>query len=221
LHSAEQARSMIKLAREVGFKNINIDLIYGVPEGRVNLPSEILDELTHISLYNLIEEEGTRLTNNKELTRKTEDEVIAEQTELESILKRAGFFKYEVANFAREGFECEHNLTYWLGGDYIGFGASAHSLVNNKRFSNSNELLYKKGSEYNRTEFDIFRERVMLGLRTKYGISGEFADKVRAESGKELAELIAQGFLKDEEISIIATEKGLQVLNQIILKIGS
>ncbi|MDR0975749.1 MAG: radical SAM family heme chaperone HemW [Christensenellaceae bacterium] len=219
LHSAEAAVSAIKLAREVGFKNINIDLIYGVPEGEVNLPSEILGELTHISLYNLIEEEGTRLTENKDLTRKTEDEVIAEQTQLESVLNRAGFSKYEVANFAREGFECSHNLVYWLGGDYIGFGSSAHSLVNNKRFSNSNQLIYRKGSEYNRTEFDIFRERVMLGLRTRYGISGEFAEKVRAESGKELAELISNGFLKDDGENIITTEKGLQILNQIILKI--
>ncbi|MDE6406364.1 MAG: radical SAM protein, partial [Lachnospiraceae bacterium] len=134
-----------RLAREAGFRNINIDLMAGLPGQSLASYRKTLERVAalspeHISAYSLILEEGTPLYVNQEFFSFPDEEEDREMYELTGrYLGEAGFQRYEISNYAREGWECRHNKVYWRRGDYLGFGLGASSMVQNVRWKNPEE----------------------------------------------------------------------------------
>lgn len=188
LHSARDAEGAVISARSAGFRNIGIDLIYGIPgqssddwERDLNRAVSLSPE--HISVYCLSLDEGAHFSREAEAGRFSlpGDEAVASQYELaSSLLGGAGYRRYEISNFALPGFECRHNMNYWRRGEYLGLGASAWSFVSGVRRSNISDVrLYSEMLSAGRRPVS-FEERVdvaaaatetlMLGLRTDDGV---------------------------------------------------
>lgn len=142
IHSYDDFRETYRMAREAGFRNINIDLMAALPGQSVASYRRSLERVVglspeHISAYSLILEEGTPLyVNQNSYVFPTEDED-REMYELTGkYLAEAGYQRYEISNYAKEGFACRHNCVYWRRGDYVGFGLGASSMVENVRWKN-------------------------------------------------------------------------------------
>ncbi len=131
-----------------GFKNINVDLMLGLPnqdlETLENSLKEVISlKLEHISIYSLILEEGTKLEKEvKQGTLKMIDEALERKMywRTKEILEKSGYIHYEISNFAKPNFESKHNLSCWNQEEYIGFGVASHSYLDKKRFSNTNSI---------------------------------------------------------------------------------
>ncbi|MDR1217700.1 MAG: radical SAM family heme chaperone HemW [Oscillospiraceae bacterium] len=186
-HDFARAEEAVRDAREAGFKNISIDLIYGLPSQKRDDWADTLSRALalkpeHISCYGLTIEEGTQLYVFKDSPFLPSDD---EQADMYlytvETLSRFGYKQYEVSNFARRGFESVHNLKYWLGGEYLGFGAAAHSFIGGRRYGIVSDLeRYSEGILYDKSiietseelsDFEKAGEYLMLRLRTVYGIS--------------------------------------------------
>ena len=139
------AMQAIKLAKKIGFKNISADLMIGVPNQKKEDLLEAVkilagENITHISAYMLMLEEGTLLYNkvcDGSLIVAGDDEAIDQYDTLVLELEKYGYNRYEISNFCKKGFECKHNINYWDMGEYLGFGLASHSFVNGIRFENS------------------------------------------------------------------------------------
>lgn len=197
-HDVKQAVAAIYLAAE-HFANVSIDLIKDIPGHRfVTPPATVLDKIKHLSIYSL--------TRNDHCVLETDEPVR---------LPRA-FHRYEVSNYARQGYESRHNLAYWSGGEYIGFGCAAHSLLNGDRFANTNDLLnYHRYTTAVLTPAMVREEQIMLGLRLATGVS------LGLLSGREntVKTLQDHGLVKIKDDHLIATTKGLKILNQLWLQL--
>ena len=222
-HDGEQAMQAIDWAKEAGFRNISIDLMYAIPgqtmeHWQADVQTALLMSVHHISTYGLIYEPGTvltRMVESGELTAVDEDTENAMYDYLCERLKRAGYDHYEVSNFALPGHYSRHNWSYWNDLQYLGIGAAAHSYDGMHRSWNVSDIeQYIRGAERETetlTDEDRYNERVMLGLRTSDGISRDILyDQQAAE------QLIRRGLLKEEEGRLIATQQGLHILNSII-----
>lgn len=189
LHSSYDAEQAVYLARNAGFENIGIDLIYGIPGQNKNNWMKTLQKAVslkpgHISAYELTVEQGTLLSDYIKTHRlkRVEDEIIVEMYgHAVNELKAEGFVHYEISNFAKPGYSCRHNLNYWRRGEYYGAGSGAHSFIKGKRFYNTDNLedyiksLLKNESPIKGTE-DITEEKAVseaffLGLRQTSGIN--------------------------------------------------
>ncbi|HMD13711.1 MAG TPA: radical SAM family heme chaperone HemW, partial [Bacteroidota bacterium] len=184
IHSADQARQAVRFARKAGFGNINLDLIFALPNQTMsrweqNLHFVLELEPQHISAYSLIVERGTPLFRMVEAKIVSPQPVETEAAMYEITMKNlhdAGFEHYEVSNYAQPGFRSRHNCTYWDHSHYVGFGPSAHSFVRGKRWWNvSNIRTYCEKLEQNRnpvsgsellTPSQLYDEAIMLGLRS-------------------------------------------------------
>ena len=229
-HTAKQAIDAVHLAQQAGFDNISIDLMYALPGQTLELWQSDIEialqlGIQHISTYGLMYEEGTALTKMVETG---EIEAIDEDTEnamydyLCQRLKEAGFEHYEVSNFALPGYESKHNSSYWDGTQYIGVGAGAHSYIGHVRSWNPSDLetyiiginegtLVRESETL--TDNDLYNERIMLGLRTCRGIT----ESIPSHSRSNIDRLIAEKLLKrTDDGRIVATQKGLHILNRII-----
>lgn len=237
-HNYEQARAAVQAARKCGFDNISVDLMYGLPNQTVPQWDETLHHVLelkpeHISCYGLKVEEGTPLWEYKDAANLPSDEVQAEMyLDAVSILDEAGYGQYEISNFAKPGFESRHNLKYWLGEEYIGFGPAAASDFAGKRFTNKADIqTYIRGVLKQDvrilSECDTIPDRerageyVMLRLRTTHGISPEEYEKNYLMPFAPLLEEIqplAQRdlFYQTEDGHWVLTPKGFLVSNQII-----
>ncbi|MDR0490513.1 MAG: radical SAM family heme chaperone HemW [Oscillospiraceae bacterium] len=189
IHTFADAEETVKDARQAGFNNINVDIIYGLPSQNKDTWAETVARTAslkteHISCYGLKIEEGTQFIIFKDSPFLPDDDVQADMyLYAVEMLARFGYRQYEVSNFARRGFESKHNLKYWLGEEYIGFGASAHSYVGRCRYSFVESIekyieRVKNGQavvEYSEemSDFENAGEYLMLRLRTIYGISEE------------------------------------------------
>jgi len=145
VHNALQARIAIMEANRVGFKSISTDLILGLPGQNWNSLRASLETVTglgiqHLSLYCLSLEPGTPLAINPPENLPSEDEQADLFQQACAFLKTAGFIHYEISNFALPGFDCQHNLNYWRGGEYLGLGPAAASHLKGKRFKNKASL---------------------------------------------------------------------------------
>ena len=229
-HNAQQAIDAVRMAQEVGFDNISVDLMYALPiqtmtQWEADIETALSLDVQHISSYGLMYEEGTALTKmmeNGELEAIDEDTENAMYDRLCERLKQAGFVHYEVSNFALPGREAKHNSNYWNGTPYIGVGAGAHSYIGKVRSWNPDDLEayiqgIKDGSLKRESETlsdeDLYNEQIMLGLRTSKGCRLSPSVDRRLTVGK----LREKEWIREtEDGRIVATQKGLHVLNQII-----
>ena len=241
IHSFADFQKSYELAREAGFANINIDLMSGLPRQTMDKWKKTLEtvadlEPEHISAYSLIIEEGTPFAETYG-TRQGRIYLPGEETEramyhyTKSFLEERGWHRYEISNYARPGRECRHNLVYWTGGEYIGFGQSAASYVDGRRFQNPAGR--KEYPEYVRTAYASFKktrplsltereeEYMFLGLRTARGVSREefkerFGESFPGTYEKKLLDYCRQGFMEKENDRIRLTDKGIDVSNVIM-----
>lgn len=240
IHNYSDFLGTYTTAREAGFRNINIDLMAGLPGQSTASYGKTLERAVslspeHISAYSLILEEGTTLyVNRKSYTFPDEDED-REMYELTGrYLGEAGFHRYEISNYAREGRECRHNKVYWRRGDYVGFGLGASSMVQNVRWKNPDkkadyaacvERMERHGSRLDSgcevqylTPQEQMEEFMFLGLRLTEGVDpeefrrcfGKTADEVY---GKQIRSFVEQGLLERDGRRIRLTPRGIDVSN--------
>lgn len=189
-HDKKLIIEKLNLIKEIGFNNINIDLMFGIPTEDLNDLKEDLNialslDITHISYYSLILEDKTILKHkiDNNIYQEVDDDLEADMYDyINKTLKENGFNHYEISNYAKKGFESKHNLIYWTMDEYIGVGMSAASFYNNTRFQNT--LIFKEYIENNtfyKEELDkdeLMNEYMMLGLRKTSGISiSDFVNK--------------------------------------------
>ena len=245
IHSSEDAFDTYELAIKTGFNNINIDLMSAIPGQTKESWKESLKRIldlepapAHVSAYSLIIEEGTPFFENTPAL--PDEDTEREMYKITNdILSEAGYLRYEISNYAKPGFACRHNCTYWERGSYAGFGIGAASLVEQVRFSNTRNLKdylgkYLKNAtvaiKENRQELSVeeqMEEFMFLGLRMMRGVSaGKFSDLF----GKTIEQVYPgivekycrQGLLQkipeqgSGEVRIALTERGIDVSNVIM-----
>lgn len=235
IHSYEDFLASYKLAGEFGISNLNVDLMYGIPEQTIESFGITLEKLIalkpqHISLYGLILENGTPLYKMKDtLSFPSEDEECDMYYLAAQKLSDAGYSHYEISNYALPGRECSHNLKYWHCDEYIGIGLSAYSYFEGKRFGNLNDkdvylsdscISYKR----NYDSVDESYEFVMLGLRLREGISlKEYESRFGISflhGRKEIIDrLVAFGYISIEGDRLHLTEQGFYVSNAILTEL--
>ncbi len=184
-HTAEEAVEAFRAARIAGFANISLDLMTGLPG---ETPEELSDTVEgllalapeHISAYALSVEEGTPLSRSPLLaTLPDEDAATSAMERTAETLERAGYLRYEISNYAKEGYESRHNLRYWRGEEYIGLGPAAYSYFGGERFGNARDVqgymagIRKRVDGERITREEKEKETVMLSLRTAEGIARE------------------------------------------------
>lgn len=190
IHSADDVRYVLNYIKEIGF-NFNVDLLYAVPTQTLELWMDTLKEILsfyphHVSAYSLSIEENTPFFKMKEegkIREVTEKDTIEMYKQGVKMLKNTGYVHYEISNFSLPNFECIHNLTYWNGAEFMGFGVSASSFINNCRIKNETDIYkYMERIEHNKKPFTYvkklsrereIREAFILGLRKIEGINIE------------------------------------------------
>ena len=241
-HTYQDFFKAIDDLKSVGFKNINADIMIGLPTQKQNELKATLRQcfgmgLTHISAYTLILEEGTPmcgLVQQKKLKLPSEEKTLGMFKYLLKHTELNGYNRYEVSNFCLPGFECKHNLNCWNMVPYVGFGCAAHSFVENFRFGNISNIeryikLINQGKSvkaFNEelTVNQLIEETIMLNLRTTKGINlkilkQKYGYDLLKEKSLEVMELQKLGLIKLENGYLFATTEGFYVLNQIILKL--
>lgn len=248
IHSTEDFFQTYSMAIKSGFNNINVDLMSAIPEQTLESCQDTLRQLlsldrppSHISAYSLIIEEGTPFYENTPVLPDEEmDRLFYKITN--DILKAAGYHRYEISNYAREGCECRHNRVYWERGEYLGFGIGAASLMQETRFSNIRDLqtylkllsgeaadgpLTGQLTEHLRQEVSHLTEReqmeefMFLGLRLTEGVSKKRFFKTFGKKFTDVypgisEKLIREGLLVQEGDRLKLTELGLDVSNRVM-----
>ncbi|MCW5199638.1 radical SAM family heme chaperone HemW [Desulfobulbus sp. F1] len=236
-HSATDAIQTAHLARQAGFANINIDLMYGLPDQTLqtwqdSLAQVLALEPQHLSLYELTLEQNTPFARQYAqgvLLLPDEDTVLRMLEETQRMLRGAGFCRYEISNYALPGFECRHNINYWQNGEYIGLGPGAVSCLGGIRRNAVADVgafcqLMENGQavwqDEERLESEAaFRETVIMGLRMTAGVSlpelrRRFGIDAEIYYGTTLVQLIQHGMLEiiaDRQLRL--TEQGLLLAN--------
>lgn len=231
-HNKQDALNAISNAKKVGFENVSADLIVGLP----NISTRTLcshakklieSGIIHISTYMLQVEEGTplyKMCQENPALLPSEDECAESFVSLVKTLSKNNFKQYEVSNFAREGYESRHNLKYWQGENYLGFGLCATSTFDNKRWTNGKTFeSYFKGEK--EVEFLGYREKIeekiMLGLRCYLGFDREELKSFGydIEQNENFKILLKKGYIYQKNSKIYLNPKFYNVNNQIITKL--
>ena len=233
IHTYEQFLETYNRARQVGFKNINVDLMIGLPNQKIEDVDKSLKKIVslnpeHISVYSLILEEGTVLENK---VSKGILELPNEETErtmywlVKNTLEVAGYIHYEISNFSKKGFESKHNTNCWEQQEYIGLGLSAHSYINKTRSSNTADLMqYLSDIKQNRTIHEIQsqedeqKEYMLLGLRKIEGVNiqkfkNKFIQNPIYLYREELDKLVKNKLVEIDINYIKLTKKGIDLAN--------
>lgn len=239
IHTATEVREAVHLARNAGFTNLNIDLIYGLPGQSLGHWEKTLKEVIeltpeHISLYPLTlegDEPMCAAMERRELPSLNPD-LAAEHYELaEDLLAAQGYGHYEISNWAKPGYECRHNLVYWQGLPYIGVGAAAHSYLEGHRLANTTDLdsyldAFRGGA---RTALELdeeisselrLSEAVILGLRLSQGVNlgsirSRFGIDLLSRYGAQVDALNGLGMLEFADNSIRLTRRGRLLGNEV------
>ncbi len=244
LHTAKDAEKAVVLAKETGFKNISIDLIYGIPGQDINSWKSTLEKAAslnpeHISTYELTIEQGTLLYNYVEAGKleMLKDESIVEiYNHTIDYLGAREFMHYEISNFSKPGYQCRHNMHYWNRGEYYGVGLGAHSFIKGERFFNTDDLENYTGllsenktpvkETENITQDKALAEAVFLGLRRTDGISLKIFSETYGRNiselyKKEIKELQEAGLIEYNEVGacIRLTRKGFLLSNEVFTKL--
>lgn len=222
IHTLEEFDKTYKLARNVGFTNISVDLMFGLPNQTLKDVKESLDYILkigpeHISCYSLILHKDTK----KHLPSDEEERKMYHY--LVATLKNAGYVHYEISNFAKKGFESKHNLVYWNQEEYVGVGAGASSYVNNIRYTNERNiekyiLENKREIEEEQDLESKLREYVILKLRLVKGLNLEEASKrfnvnIEEKFANEIQKMCKYGLLKVDDGNMSLTDRGLDLAN--------
>lgn len=238
IHTAQDAVNTIELAHNLGFGNISLDLIYGLPQqDREMLTQSVERALTlpvqHISIYGLQLEEGTsfqRMADMGKLHLPTDELVEAMHDYIVEKLPEAGYQRYEISNYALPGYESKHNLSYWQDVDYLGLGSGAHSYWQGIRYENPRGIddyisVLEAGRLPASVEEQVDRQAHMeeycfLGLRTAAGIDKnlfqqKFGVDLFTVYGRTIEKLVAQDLLQHTPRGIALTTLGMKYGNQV------
>ncbi len=235
IHTAEEAEQGFNLARKAGFQNINTDLIFGLPNQTLEEWENTLGQVLqwapeHISMYGLQIEEGTPFSADYKqgiLTLPGEEIEASMYEKGIEFLREQGYDQYEISNFAKPGFECRHNLIYWMNEEYLGIGLGAVSYLNKKRFWMTRNLLkYLKGEERAIGEEVLpvekeMGETMMLGLRLLQGVSNlsffnRFGKKIQDVYKKQISKYSPSGLLEWKNENLCLSLSGMMIANEII-----
>lgn len=244
IHTFEEAKQCLSWAREAGFMNVSMDVISALP---MQTPEEYEQTLTqvlalepeHISSYSLSIEEGTPFyerygEGGAERNKLPEEETDRAMYALtKEKLAAAGYRRYEISNYAKQGFESRHNSSYWTGTEYLGFGIGASSLFTNARYHNETSLTdyikqMSQGGDVRRdiermVEEEAMEEFMILGLRMTKGISRaefqrRFGRPIETVYGSALRKLKDSGLISIEGDTVALTELGIDVSNQVFVE---
>lgn len=240
-HRLEEFSVGYNLALKAGFKNINIDLIFGIPYQTLDDWNETLEYVmdcnpAHLSCYSLKIEDGTvfgKKASTGEIVPVSDDLDRRMYWKTIEKLKKKKYLHYEISNFSKENFRCRHNLVYWTGLKYIGIGAGSHSFFNNKRYNNVvnmdkyidniNKNIPVKENEQLIQKQDKISEYIILGLRLTKGINMEdFKNKFKIEIlevyNKQIENLKKRNLLKLKGNMLRLTPLGLDLANQVFME---
>lgn len=239
IHSFEEFKKNYNQARKAGFENINVDLMFGLPnqsmkDWKASLEDVMSLEPDHISAYSLIIEEGTcfyNLYNNDKLNIPNEEEERSMYLFTKGFLEDYGYNQYEISNYAKVNKECFHNKVYWKCNEYLGLGVSASSFVDEKRFKNIDDIkIYIENINNNEdvTEEihvnninDDMEEFMFMGLRMIEGINLKTFKK---RFGKDVFDIydeviknnIKKGLLVVDSEKLYLSEKGIELSNYVM-----
>lgn len=237
IHSASQIEEAVHMAREAGFDNLSLDLMYALPGQSPEQWMDTLDRVIalgpeHISAYSLIVEEGTPLWDDVESGRIAEpDDDLAVDFQREAVerLAAAGYERYEISNYAKPGRACQHNCIYWERGEYLGLGCAAHSMMDGVRFENARELDgylagERKINPLRLTKQDVMEETVMLSTRMCRGLNliryrEEFGVDFLQSHEKEIDRLKKLGLIEISDDHLKLTRKGLELQNAVVVEL--
>ncbi|OOM75066.1 oxygen-independent coproporphyrinogen-III oxidase-like protein YqeR [Clostridium puniceum] len=239
IHTYEEFKNNYFLAREIGFDNINIDLMFGLPNQKLEDWKESLVEIAklepeHISAYSLIIEEGTHFYNLHEqnkLNLPEEDNERLMYLSTKQILEKRGYHQYEISNFAKLGNECFHNKVYWNCNEYLGLGVSASSFIDKKRTKNLDDIqeYIEKINNYEsiieethvNDVKDDMEEFVFMGLRMIKGINiNEFKKRFNKDINEVYGDIIEKNIKKELLIynseKLFLSQKGIEISNYVM-----
>ena len=240
IHTYADVERSVALLRESGVRNLNIDLMSGIPGQTVSSLKETLRRIIslspeHISVYGLIVEEGTefaRLKKEGKLDLPDEDTERTMYAVTKQDLLDAGYARYEFSNYAREGYRCRHNIRYWKRGEYLGLGLGAASLFRNTRWHNTSDLnaYISLSADPGKLVTDMdetgraaqIEEYMFLGLRMTDGISEEefrdvFGLSLRDIYGEILSRHVEEGLMEETRPgSFRLTDRGIDISNVVL-----
>lgn len=243
IHTAREAEKAVRMARESGFENLNLDLMYGLPgqsaeQWEDTLRKAIALEPDHLSCYSLILEEGTPLYDSVQqgtcAPLPDEDEMERMDALTGSLTREAGYAQYEVSNYAKPGRQCRHNIVYWECMPYLGVGLNAHSDLDGKRFYNPESWedylamaqadRLAREQEGSSTESERMFERMMMGLRQTRGVDAarfarDFGKHITEIWPDTLAEMTGKKLMESNKERIFLTARGMQVMNGILVSL--
>ena len=232
IHTYNHFLQTYNLARKVGFTNINVDLMLGLPGQTINDLKESVEKIIelkpeHISIYSLIREEGTKLyqmVQEGKYILPEEDDERKMYWLVKTMLEEKGYTHYEISNFAKKGYESHHNTDCWKQKEYVGLGAAAHSYLNGRRYSNK-ENIEEYLKDYNNKDIHEEQDKLsqekefmILGLRRIGGINisefkNKFGDNLIYIFREELNKLVNQDLVEVDLDDIRLTQKGIDVAN--------
>ena len=237
-HSADKAKEAVRMCQSLGYDNISIDLMYGLPNQTMqiwerNLEEAIALDVQHISSYHLIYEQGTRLYRlfkMGDVNPVDEDLSVDMFSRMIEKLTAAGFDHYEISNFACHGLYSKHNSSYWLGKKYLGLGPAAHSYDGQNRSWNVASISkYIEGirAENPNLEIEVLDENtryndfILTGMRTKWGVNlsdleSLFGPKMKAFCLKNARKYLDQGFLTEKDNILKLTRQGIFISDGIM-----
>ena len=231
-HNAGQVIDAVKVAQDVGFDNISLDFIYGLPNQTIesflkDLKMAVGLGVQHISLYGLKIEEGCYFYDNMPANLPDDDEQADMYLGAIQTMKDLKFEHYEVSNFSKKGFNSRHNLTYWNNDEYYGFGVGAHGYVNGVRYGNvetieeylNDPLTHKDSHLVNYQE--QLEEEIFLGFRKMQGVN---VAQINAKYNIDFEEKYNEVLKKYEGLNLIVktpqgyalTEQGILVSNVVL-----
>ena len=238
IHKFEDFLDTYNIAKEVGFDNINVDLMIALPNQTIEDIKESLEEIVslnpnHISVYSLIVEEGTLLEkqiDEGKMKLPSDEEERRMYWYVKNFLELHGYNHYEISNFSKKGKESKHNLNCWNQEEYIGFGLASHSYINGIRFCNTsnleeyiknindNNINKNREVEERQEREDEEKEFMMLGFRKIEGVDiSKFKEKYQENPlflfRKELDKLVSEGLIEVDLNNIRLTNKGLDLAN--------
>ncbi|NFE80798.1 oxygen-independent coproporphyrinogen III oxidase [Clostridium sporogenes] len=236
IHSFEDFVHSFKMARKEGFNNINVDLMFALPNQSLDDWKETLLEVVdlnpeHLSCYSLIIEEGTSFYNlykNSLLELPKEEEERKMYEYCIDFLKEKGYLQYEISNFANPNKECKHNLVYWDLEEYIGCGVGAHSYVNNQRYENTNsiETYIKEINSNNLTQINFhinsqkenMEEFMFMGLRKTKGIC---IDDFQERFGQNIIDIYGSVINKYKKLNLLMEKENRIYLSKEAVSISN